>query len=120
MKEVIVKCTKISITGWREKDNWKLGTMKIQGDGLNILYFTKEVEKVNKELFKSAFKFDEIGDLIITSHEAIRIVRVPNKKEILLVVNDKDSNLALGVTIFSSVKIEFTDIRILESKYRKS
>lgn len=120
MKEVIVKCTKISITGWREKDNWKLGTMKIQGDGLNILYFTKEVEKVNKELFKSAFKFDEIGDLIITSHEAIRIVRVLNKKEILLVVNDKDSNLALGVTIFSSVKIEFTDIRILESKYRKS
>ena len=118
MKEVIVKCTKISITGWREKDNWKLGTMKIQGDGLNILYFTKEVEKVNKELFKSAFKFGEIGDLIITSHEAIRIVRVSNKKEILLVVNDKDSNLALGVTIFSSVKIEFTDIRILESKYR--
>ena len=120
MEEVIVKCTKVSITGWREKDNWKLGTMKIQGDGLNILYFTKEVEKVNKELFKSAFKFDEIGDLIITSHEAIRIVRVPNKKEILLAVNDKDGNLALGVTVFSLVKIEFTDIRILESKYRKS
>ena len=118
MKEVIVKCTKISITGWREKDNWKLGTMKIQGDGLNILYFIKEVEKINKELFKNAFKFGKIGDLIITNHEAIRIVRVPNKKEILLVVNDKDSNLALGVTIFSSVKIEFTDIRILESKYR--
>ena len=49
MEEVIVKCTKISITGWKEKDNWKLGTMKIQGEGLNILYFTKEVEKVNKE-----------------------------------------------------------------------
>lgn len=118
MEEVIIKCTKISITGWKEKNNWKLGTMKIQGDGLNILYFTKKIEKVNKELFKSAFKFDEIGDLIITNHEAIRIIRVPNKKEILLAVNDENGNIALGITIFSSVKINFTDVVALESKYK--
>ena len=118
MQEVIVKCTKISITGWKEKDNWKLGIMKIQGEGLNILYFTKEVEKVNKELFKNAFKFDEINNLIINNHEALRIVRVPNKKEILLAVNDENGNLVLGVTILSSVKINFTDVTALESKYK--
>lgn len=118
MQEVIVKCTKISITGWKEKDNWKLGTMKIQGEGLNILYFTKEVEKVNEELFKNAFKFDEINNLIINNHEAIKIVKVSNKKEILLAVNDKNGNLALGITIFSSVKIDFTDVTALESKYK--
>ncbi len=118
MQEIIVKCTKISIIGWKEKDNWKLSTMKIQGDGLNILYFTKEVEKVNKELFKNAFKFDDMIDLIINNHEAIKIVRIPNKKEILLAINDENGNLALGVTVFSSVKIDFTDITTLESKYK--
>ena len=116
MQEIIVKCTKISIIGWKEKDNWKLSTMKIQGDGLNILYFTKEVEKVNKELFKNAFKFDDMIDLIINNHEAIKIVRIPNKKEILLAVNDENGNLA--VTVFSSVKIDFTDITTLELKYK--
>lgn len=118
MQEIIVKCTKVSIIGWKEKDNWKLSTMKIQGDGLNILYFTKEVEKVNKKLFKNAFKFDDMIDLIINNHEAIKIIRIPNKKEILLAINDENGNLALGVTVFSSVKIDFTDITVLESKYR--
>lgn len=118
MQEVIVKCTKISIIGWKEKDNWKFCTMKIQGDGLNILYFTKEVEKINKELFKSTFKFDEMNDLIINNHEAIRIVKTPNKKETLLAINDKNGNLALVVTIFSSMKINFTNITDLEIKYR--
>lgn len=96
----------------------KFSEIKVQGEGLNILYFTKEVEKVNKELFKNAFKFDEINNLIINNHEAIRIVRVPNKKEILLAVNDENGNLSLGITIFSSAKINFTDVTALESKYK--
>lgn len=96
----------------------KFSEIKVQGKGLNILYFTKEVEKVNKELFKNAFKFDEINNLIINNHEAIRIVRVPNKKEILLAVNDENGNLSLGITIFSSAKINFTDVTALESKYK--
>lgn len=96
----------------------KFSEIKVQGEGLNILYFTKEVEKVNKELFKNSFKFDEINNLIINNHEAIRIVRVPNKKEILLAVNDENGNLSLGITIFSSAKINFTDVTALESKYK--
>lgn len=119
MQEIIVKCTKVLITGYKEKDNWKLGMMKIQGDGLNILYFTKEVEKVNKELFKNAFKFDDMIDLIINNHKAIKIIRIPNKKEILLAINDENGNLALGITILSSLKIEFTYIENIEKKYRK-
>lgn len=118
MQEIIVKCTKILVTCYKEKDNLKLGTMKIQGDGLNILYFVKEVEKVNKELVKSAFKFDEMVDLTINNHKAIKIVRAPNKKEILLAINDENDNLALGITILSSLKIEFTDIEDIEKKYK--
>lgn len=74
---------------------------------INILYFIKEIEKVNKELFKNTFKFDEINNLIINSHKAIRIVRISNKREIILVINDKNYNLALEITVFSSVKIKF-------------
>lgn len=74
---------------------------------INILYFVKEIEKVNKELFKNTFKFDEINNLIINSHKAIRIVRISNKREIILVINDKNYNLALEITVFSSVKIKF-------------
>lgn len=117
MNELIIKCTKISITGWKNINELKLNTMKIQGAGLNILKLMEIVKEINNDITKDIISLDDMMDTIINKHKAIKII-MPNNKEIRMAVNDKQGNLALGVTFLSIQKIEFKNVSDIESKYK--
>lgn len=119
MQEFTIKCTKISFTGWKNKEEWKLHTMKIQGAGVIIFDFIREAFKVNETLTKEDIEIDELLDFVINEHEAIKISSMSNK-EIKVVINDIKGNFAIGVTIIAKQKIEFVDITKLKEKYRIS
>ncbi len=97
MQEFNIKCTKISFTGYKNKDNWMLNTMKIQGAGIIICDFIRAAFKVNETLTKEELEIDELLDFVINEHEAIKITNA-GKKEIKMIINDIKGNFAIGVT----------------------
>ena len=119
MKDFTIKCTKISFTGWKDKNNWKLHTMKIQGAGVIIFDFIREAFKVNETLTKEDIEIDELLDFIINEHEAIKISRT-GSKEIKMVITDKNGNFGIGVIFIAEQRIEFIDMIKLREKYKLS
>ena len=117
MQEFIIKCTKISFTGWKDKGNWKLHIMKIQGAGIIICDFIRAAFKANETLTKEDIEIDELLDFVINEHEAIKISSTSNK-EIKMVISDIKGNFAIGVTIIAKQKIEFTEVEKLKRKYK--
>lgn len=117
MQEFTIKCTKISFTGYKNKDNWMLNTMKIQGAGVIICDFMRAAFKVNETLTKKDIEIDELLDFIVNEHEAIKIAST-SSKEIKVVIYDIKGNFAIGVTFVARQKIEFIDITKLKEKYR--
>lgn len=117
MQEFIIKCAKISFIGWKEKNGWKLHTMKIQEVGIIIYDFMRAAFKVNENLTKENIEIDELLGFVITEHEAIGISDTSNK-EIKMAITDTKGNFAIGVTFIAKQKIEFTDIEKFREKYR--
>lgn len=117
MNELIIKCVKISITGWKNEDELKLDTMKIQGAGLNILKLMELINEINDDIVKNIICLDDMLDTIINKHKNIKII-MPNNKEIRMAVSDKNGTLALGVIFLSIQKIEFIDISSMKLKYK--
>lgn len=117
MREMIIKCVRISFIGWQNKENWKLHSMKVQGVGLIVCDFLNTAYKVNENINKDIIEINDMEELIINEDDSIKIVSVPNKKEIRMAVYDSKNNLAIGVTFLSNQKIEFTDLDKFKSKY---
>lgn len=117
MREMIIKCVRISFIGWQNKENWKLHSMKVQGVGLIVCDFLNTAYKVNENINKDIIEINDMKELIINEDDSIKIVSVPNKKEIRMAIYDSKSNLAIGVTFLSKQKIEFTDLDKFKSKY---
>ena len=117
MQELIIRCTKIFITGWKEGKELKFETINVSGVGTKMIKFRDLAVKVNDSIANEIIEIDDMLDFNINSHEAIRIVSIPNNKEMLLSIRDKNGKLGLGITFLCLKKIEFTDIGNLERKY---
>lgn len=117
MREMIIKCVRISFIGWQNKENWKLHSMKVQGVGLIVCDFLNTAYKVNENINKDIIDINDMEELIINEDDSIKIVSVPNKKEIRMAIYDSKSNLAIGVTFLSKQKIEFIDVGDFKTKY---
>ena len=117
MREMIIKCVRISFMGWKNKENWKLHSMKVQGVGLIVCDFLNTAYKVNENINKDIIDINDMEELIINEDDSIKIISVPNKKEIRMAIYDSKSNLAIGVTFLSKQKIEFIDVGDFKTKY---
>lgn len=115
MNELILKCTKISITGCKNGKELKFDTIKIHGAGLNMLKFTELVNKINANI-NNVINLDDMLDVIINKHENIKII-IPNDKEVRMAISDRNGILALGVTFLSIKKSEFINIADIKIKY---
>ena len=117
MQELVVKCTKIFITGWKDKDRIRLHMMNIHGMGLIMPKFMDMIFKTNPSITKKTIEIDDMMDIIINEHENIKITSIPNNKEVRLIIYDKAGNISLGITLLSMQKVEITDISKIEAKY---
>ena len=117
MREMIIKCVRISFMGWQNKENWKLHSMRVQGVGLIVCDFLNTAYKVNENINKDIIDVNDMEELIINEEDSIKIINIPNKKEIRMAIYDSKSNLAIGVTFLSKQKIEFIDVGDFKTKY---
>lgn len=117
MREMIIKCVRISFMGWQNKENWKLHSMRVQGVGLIVCDFLNTAYKVNENINKDIIDINDMEELIINEDDFIKIISIPNKKEIRMAIYDSKSNLAIGITFLSKQKIEFIDVGDFKTKY---
>ena len=118
MREMIIKCVRISFMGWQNKENWKLHSMRVQGVGLIVCDFLNTAYKVNENINKNIIDINDMEELIINEDDFIKIISIPNKKEIRMAIYDSKNNLAIGVSFLSKQKIEFIDVGDFKDKYK--
>lgn len=104
MQELVIKCTQISIIGYKDKS--KFNTIKIYGMGLIINKFIQIIFKINPNITKDIIEIDDMMDIAISEHEGIKIMPMPNNKEIRLAVYNKNGNFELGITLFTVKKLK--------------
>lgn len=117
MNEMIIKCTAISVIGIKNGVTWDLHSMKVQGVGVIVCELLNTVHRINKNISKSIMEINDMEELVINKHKGIKIIDIPNKKELKMAIYDHKNNLALGITFLSKQKINFTDMEKLRKKY---